>query len=190
MSKVKVAQSCHSLPQRIVPTQGSNPGLPHCRWFFTIWAIRETFKRFQNWNSKSIIETHSHIASNLEGKTRPLLPKPKSFPPSCVLSRFSHVQLFATPWSVAHQTPLSMGFSRQEDWSGLPCPPPGSFPTQGSDLSLSCLLHWQASSLPLAPLERWTRLLLPKPKSFPLYHTIFSSQKINTWLPKGKLGEE
>ena len=45
---------------------------------------------------------------------------------ACVLlSRFSHVQLFATPWTIAHQAPLSMGFSRQEYWSGSPCPPPG-----------------------------------------------------------------
>ena len=36
----------------------------------------------------------------------------------------SHVQLFATPWTVARQAPLSMGFSRQESWSGLPFPPP------------------------------------------------------------------
>ena len=36
----------------------------------------------------------------------------------------SHVQLFVTPWTVAHQVRLSMGFSRQEHWSGLPCPPP------------------------------------------------------------------
>ena len=43
----------------------------------------------------------------------------------CVLSCFSHVQLFATPWTVAHHAPLPMGFSRQEYWSGLPCPSPG-----------------------------------------------------------------
>ena len=42
----------------------------------------------------------------------------------------SHVRLFATPWTVAHQAPLSMGFSRQEYWSGLPCPP-GDFPDPG-----------------------------------------------------------
>ena len=42
----------------------------------------------------------------------------------CVLSRFSRVQLCATLWTVAHQAPLSMGFSRQEYWSGLPFPPP------------------------------------------------------------------
>ena len=45
---------------------------------------------------------------------------------SCaVLSCFSHVQLFATLWSIACQAPLSMRFSLQEYWSGLPCPPPG-----------------------------------------------------------------
>ena len=44
--------------------------------------------------------------------------------------RFSHVLLFATPWTVAHSL-LSMGFSRQEYWSGLPCPPPGDLPNSG-----------------------------------------------------------
>ena len=43
---------------------------------------------------------------------------------TCVLSHFSHVQLFATLWIVVHQAPLSVRFSRQEYWSGLPCPPP------------------------------------------------------------------
>ena len=42
-----------------------------------------------------------------------------------MLSHFSHVQLLATPWTVTHQAPLSMGFSRQEHWSGLP---PGDLP--------------------------------------------------------------
>ena len=43
----------------------------------------------------------------------------------------SRVQLFATLWTVARQVPLSMGFSRQECWSGLPCPPPGDLPKSG-----------------------------------------------------------
>ena len=64
-----------------------------------------------------------------------------------LLSRFSHVWLFATPWMVAHQSPLSMKFSRQEYWSGLPFPPPRIFPTQRSDSVLLCRLHWQAGSL-------------------------------------------
>ena len=39
--------------------------------------------------------------------------------------------LFVALWTVAHQAPLSMGFSRQEDWSGVPCPPPGDLPKAG-----------------------------------------------------------
>ena len=46
----------------------------------------------------------------------------------CVLS---HVPLFVTPWTVAHQAPLSMGFSRQEYWSGLLFPTPGDLPDPG-----------------------------------------------------------
>ena len=41
------------------------------------------------------------------------------------------VQFFVTPWTVAHQAPLSLGFSRQEYWSGLPCPLPGDLPDPG-----------------------------------------------------------
>ena len=48
-----------------------------------------------------------------------------------MLSPFSHVQLFVTPWSVARQAPLSMGFSRQEYWSGLPFPTPGDLHDPG-----------------------------------------------------------
>ena len=43
----------------------------------------------------------------------------------------SRVRLFATPWTVAYQAPLSMGFSRQEHWSGLPFPSPGDLPEPG-----------------------------------------------------------
>ena len=54
-----------------------------------------------------------------------------SFQELCVLSHFSHVRLFAMPGTIACQAPLSMGFSRQEYWSGLPCPPPGDLPYLG-----------------------------------------------------------
>ena len=55
------------------------------------------------------------------------------YPERCVsvLHHFSCVQLFLTPWTVALQAPLSMGFSRQEYWSGLPCPSPGDLPYPG-----------------------------------------------------------
>ena len=51
-----------------------------------------------------------------------------------VLSCFSLVRLFSNPRTVAHQVPLSVGFSRQEYWSGLLCPPPRDFPDPGIEL--------------------------------------------------------
>ena len=48
-----------------------------------------------------------------------------------LLSRFSRVRLCATLWTIAHQASLSMGFPRQEPWSGLPCPPAGDLPDSG-----------------------------------------------------------
>ena len=59
---------------------------------------------------------------------------------SCVLSRFNRAQLFATLWNIALQVPLSMGFFRQEYWSGLPSHPPGDCPNQGLKLSM---LHYR-----------------------------------------------
>ena len=53
----------------------------------------------------------------------------------------------ANLWTVAHQAPLSMGFLRQEDWSGLPFLPHGIFLTQGLNPHL---LHWQVDSLSLS----------------------------------------
>ena len=50
---------------------------------------------------------------------------------TCVPNRFSFVWLFATLWTVSLQAPLTMGFSRQEYWSRLPCPPPGGLPAPG-----------------------------------------------------------
>ena len=50
---------------------------------------------------------------------------------ACII-RFNRVQLFGTLWTVTCQAPLSMGFSRQEYWSGLPCPPPGDLPNSGT----------------------------------------------------------
>ena len=50
---------------------------------------------------------------------------------ACMLRCFTRARLCATLWTVACQAPLSMGFSRQEYWSGLPCPPPGDLPNPG-----------------------------------------------------------
>ena len=59
-----------------------------------------------------------------------------------------HVTL-GTPRTVACQAPLTIAFSRQEHWSGLPFPIPGDLPAQGSNSCLLHLLHWQVDSLPL-----------------------------------------
>jgi len=69
----------------------------------------------------------------------------------CAFSHLSRVQCFTTLWTVACQAPLSMGFFRQEYWSGCHALLQGIFPTQGQILHLLHLLHWQADSLPLAP---------------------------------------
>ena len=52
-------------------------------------------------------------------------------PKNVKVKSLSHVRLFGTPWTVAFQAPLSMGFSRQEYWSGLPFPSPGDLPDPG-----------------------------------------------------------
>ena len=60
----------------------------------------------------------------------------------------SHVRLFETPWNVAYQAPLSMEFSRQEYWSGLPFPSPGDLPNPGMEPRSPAL---QADALPSEP---------------------------------------
>ena len=49
----------------------------------------------------------------------------------------SFVHLFSTAWTVARQAPLSMGFSRQGYWSGLPFPPPGDLPTEAEEIFIT-----------------------------------------------------
>ena len=67
-----------------------------------------------------------------------------------MLSRFSRVPLFVTPWTIAHQAPLSMGLSRQEYWSGFPFPPPGDFLDPGIIPVSPAALALQEDSLPLS----------------------------------------
>ena len=107
---------CHALLQGIFPTQGMNPGLLHCR----------------------------RILYCLSPQGSPVKKKQDFFTLCAVCGAkqccFSRVQLFATPWTVARQAPLSLGFSRQEDWSGLHALLHRIFlfPTQGLNLCLLC----------------------------------------------------
>ena len=56
-----------------------------------------------------------------------------------MLCSVAQSRLFATPWTVARQAPLFVGFSRQDYWSGLPCPPPGDLPDPGIESRSSAL---------------------------------------------------
>ena len=102
--------------------------------------------------------------------------------PVCLQSRFSHVQLSVTLWTIAYQAPLSMGSSRQEYWSGFHSLLQGIFQTQGSSLRLLCLLHWQAGSLPLVPPGK------PGQVPRPLFTASATSQEANIQdsSPQGK----
>ena len=68
--------------------------------------------------------------------------------PTCLVTLLSHVRLFGTPWTVAHQAPPSMEFSRQEYWSGLPFPSPGDLPDPGIEPGSPAL---EADALPPEP---------------------------------------
>ena len=72
----------------------------------------------------------------------------------CKCYLHSHVQLFATPWTVICQAPLSMEFSRQEYWSGLPLPSPGDLPDPGIEPTSPVSPVLQADSLPTELLEK------------------------------------
>ena len=80
--------------------------------------------------------------------TAQLLPGPAPQLCAHVLSHVSHVRLFKTPWTAAHQAPLSMGFSRQEYWSGLPFPSPVDPPNP--EIEPVCSAP-QVDSLPIEP---------------------------------------
>ena len=120
--------------------------------WFDLLAVQGTLKSLlQHHNSKdSVFQCSAFFMVQLShpfmttGKTIALTMKVKVKSLSCV-------RLFVTPWMVAYQAPQSLGFSRQEYWSGLLFPPPGIFLTQGLNPHLLHLLYWQAGSLPLVP---------------------------------------
>jgi len=72
----------------------------------------------------------------------------RGFRITCMINCFTCVRLFATLCTVTHQAPLLMGFSRQESWSRLPCPPPGDLPNPGIKPRSRTL---QVDSLPSEP---------------------------------------
>ena len=72
----------------------------------------------------------------------------------CLLSRFSQVLCDPMDCRTVGQVPLPMGFSRQEDWSGLPCPPPGDLANPGTEPTSPAAPALQEDSVPLSHQER------------------------------------
>ena len=136
------------------------PRYSHFSWISASWIIA-ILKLLSRFLKKLILTTFcqcSHVFYGRMGFRDPYSFMPEVFSEVaskisifwrhlgfCVLSR---VQLFTT-WTVAHQAPLSVGFSRREYWSGLPCPPPRDLPDPGTEPMSPAL---PADSLPMSHL--------------------------------------
>ena len=96
---------------------------------------------------------------------------------------FNHSVVAGSLWTVTHQAPLFVGFSRQEDCSGSPFPLQGVFPTQGLGPHLLCLWQWQPGSLPLSPLGR-----SPRPDHWAQSRLLLSAPRAQCW-PPSALGD-
>ena len=108
-----------------------------CQMIINAW--KESFKRTKKVTEGGILEVNLNY----------LLRNRKKSIFHCVRAKLlSHIWQFVIPWTVACQSPLFMGFSRQEYWSGLPCPPPQDLPNPGIKLRSPAL---KADSLPSDP---------------------------------------
>ena len=100
----------------------------------------------QMWKTQLLIFTAAGLCL---GYSRPL-PMREQYRIRVVVYSLGHVRLFETPWTVARQAP-SMGFSRQEYWSGLPFPSPGDLPAAAAKSLQSCLCDSIEGSPPGSP---------------------------------------
>ena len=93
------------------------------------------------------------------------------------------VRLYATPWTIAHQAPLSMTFSRQKYWSGCHALFQEIFLTQGSSPGLICLLHWQVFYVSYIESSRKTSVsaLLTMPKPLTMWITTNCGKFFKRW---------
>ena len=133
----------------------------------TSWGA-DTFPYFGKYIKHEILHTsqkvHSSLSRSPESALTPISPLWALRRTLCVCESLSHVGLFVTPWTVACQAPLSMEFSRQGYWGGLPCPSPGDLPDPGVEPMSPSL---QADSLPTEPPSQDTKssLLCSNPQS-------------------------
>ena len=110
----------------------------HIRLFGTPWTVvcqaslSMGFSRQECWNGLPFpLPEDLSMSLALAGRLFTTKPPGKLLRFMYVCQLLSCVLLCKTPWTVAHQASLSMGFSTQEYWSGLPCPPPGDLPNPG-----------------------------------------------------------
>ena len=106
-------------PPDLIRDAVSGPIQSHRIRIYILERFHQYFSGIQH--EKHLCKVHNANNRNKQTKS----------PTLSVLSCFSHVWLFATLWTTAHQVPLSVGLFRQEHWSGLPCPPPGDLPNPG-----------------------------------------------------------
>ena len=136
---------CHALLQKIFPTQGSNPGLPHCRWILyhlshqgsprILERVAYPFSRGSSWLRNSARVSVRFFTSWATREAHLMcypLPKLKVLVDQSCLT-------LCNPMYCSLPAPLSMGFSRQEYWSGLPCPPPGGSSRPWDQTQVSCI---------------------------------------------------
>ena len=128
--------SCSFL-QGIFPTQGSNPGLPHCSGFFTIWATREAQQRSENhkwWHRFEKTKTQESKIKQPQLRT-----EWRGLKADCCM--LSHVWLFTTLWTVACQASLPCDLSGKKTKEDCHFLHQGIFPTKRSNPHFLCLLH-------------------------------------------------
>ena len=109
-------------------------------WRATVHGVAKNRRRLSHFTSlhffsRSVVSSSLRPHESQHARPPCLSPTPGVYKESEVKS-LSRVRLFVTLWTIARQAPPSMGFSRQEYWSGLPFPSPGDFPTQGSNPGL------------------------------------------------------
>ena len=129
----------HSLLQGIFPTQGSNPGLSQHRWILyslrhqgslIMKAVAAAAKSLQLcptlWDPIDSSPPGSSVPGILQARTLEwvAISFSNAWKWKVKVKSFSRVRLLGTPWTAPYQAPPSMGFSRQEYWSGVPLPSP------------------------------------------------------------------
>ena len=153
--------------QSYFTTGPKNVGLTLKNKTFLLQKIPHTYKNTEQYNQLLCISITQFQQLSTHGQSC-------FFLLLCVLNCFSLVRLFETLWTVVHQTPLCMGFSRQEYQSGLQCP--GIKPDPGNKPESLSLQNWQAGSLPLelpVSLLQFSRSVVsdsPSPPANPSQH--------------------